>query len=223
MKKLAALAVAAALVPTVAFAHEHHIFEINGLRYEFTVGSINEPVVVDDKSGVELHIQKVGAVAGHESHHAAASAEGAVAGLEETLQVELQSGNDRRTLALAPTWSAPGFYTATFYPTSASELRYRVFGTIDDIPVDLLFTCKPRHDMEGVETDTTRTELSPGVIRVEKRGAFGCPMEKAALGFPAASASVYDVKNTADLSLILGGIGVALALLALGLVWRRSS
>jgi len=49
------LLIAVLLMP-VAFAHEHQIYEINGKIYEFTMGSLNEPVAVDDKTGVDLRI-----------------------------------------------------------------------------------------------------------------------------------------------------------------------
>jgi hypothetical protein len=210
-------------LPFTALAHEHQIFEINGIKYEFGIGSANEPIVVDDKSGVELNIMKAGVVAGHEEHHDEHATEGAVVGLEKTLKVELIAGEDRKTLDLVPGWSAPGFYNATFYPTEATALSYRVFGTIDEIPVDITFTCTPRHDMEGVDADTTRTEISPGVVRIEKRGSFGCPMEKADLGFPVQSSTIEDVREKGSSALAVALGSGALALFALGVAWKRRS
>lgn len=210
------------LLPLVASAHEHQTFEINGITYTFGIGSSNEPVVVDDKSGVELQIQKAGILAGHEDHHAGETL-GGVEGLEKTLKVELISGSSRTTMDLEPVWSAPGSYHATFYPTVATQLSYRIFGTIDEIPVDLLFTCIPRHDMEGETVDTTRTEISPGVVRVEKRGGFGCPMEKSALGFPEAAATLEETKNSSRIALFAALGSGFVSLFVLAMVVRRRS
>ena len=42
------------LQPQFAFAHEKQLLSINGKPYLLVVGSIGEPVYINDKSGVEL-------------------------------------------------------------------------------------------------------------------------------------------------------------------------
>jgi hypothetical protein len=220
MKKITAALplIALLLVPLAASAHEHQTFEINGIAYEFSVGSANEPIYVGDKSGLQLRITKAGVVAGHEEHHEDHATEGAVEGLEKTLKVEMIAGTAKKTFDLKPTWGAPGAYDTVFYPTAAGEFSYRVFGTIDEIPVDLFFTCRPSHDMEGAETDTSRVEISPGVVRVEKRGAFGCPLDKSAVGFPGTPAGT---ESGLPLAVAVGSGAIALAALAIA-VRRRA-
>jgi hypothetical protein len=222
MKKIIATLIAAVALPFAVSAHEHQIFEINGIKYEFGIGSMNEPVVVDDKSGLELRVSKVGVVPGHEDHHAS-GAEGAVAGLEKTLKVELVADGARKTLELEPAWGVAGLYNAPFYPTEATQFSYRLFGTMEGIPVDLTFTCMPRHDMEGATTDTTRTEVSPGVVRVEKRGAFGCPQEKAELGFPSLAVSEKGLVDSARIATFVAFGSLAVSIGALAVAWRRRS
>lgn len=201
-------------LPLAASAHEHQTFEINGITYEFSVGSANEPVHVGDKSGLQLRVTKVGVVSGHEEHHADQATEGAVEGLEKTLKVEMISDTAQKTFDLAPTWGAPGAYNTVFYPTAAIPISYRIFGTIDEIPVDLTFTCAASHDMDGDEVDTSRVEISPGVVRVEKQGAFGCPISRAAAGFPGSPTSESDPLSRA---IALGSGAIALAALAFAL------
>lgn len=218
MYKISAAAplLALLLLPVVASAHEHQVFEINGITYEFSVGSAGEPVYVGDKSGLQLRVTKAGVVAGHEEHHDEDSVEGAVEGLEKTLKVEMISGSAKKTFDLSPTWGAPGAYSTIFYPTDAVPISYRVFGTLDEIPVNLTFSCAQSHDMEGAEADTTRVDVTPGVVRVEKRGSFGCPQSRENLGFPGTSGD-----GSSDIPLAVATVSGVIALAALALAVRR--
>ncbi len=216
-----ALAALVALLPASALAHEHQIFEINGEEYGFVVGSLNEPVTVDDKTGVDLRVTLVG----HEGmpandHHAAG---GAVMGLQDTLKVELIAGDQRKILPLGTVYNTPGSYKAPFYPTVATTLTYRVFGEIDGTPVDLSFTCNPAGHAVAPE-DKTRVPISDKVFRTHKSGAFGCPTEKADMGFPEPSASVIELQDEAGSSAVVSyGAGViAILALLLGFTRRRS-
>lgn len=103
MKKLYSLPLAiAALVftisPQLASAHGHTSFEINEKVYSFVVGSLNEPVAVDDKTGVDLRVTRM-THAEHEAIEAGATITAKpLAGLETTLKVELQAGDKRKFL-----------------------------------------------------------------------------------------------------------------------------
>lgn len=215
MKRIAVFALLALMLPVSAFAHEVQVFEINGEQYQFVIGSLNEPLVVDDKSGVDLRVS----MPEHEGmaatdHHATG---GVVTGLEETLKVELIAGDKKKTLDLSPVYNTPGSYKAPFYPTVATTLSYRVFGTINDTPVDLTFSCSAAGHTEAKE-DTTRVQISDKVFRVSKTGAYGCPTEKADMGFPEASASVADLQSSASQGMWgigFGVLGIALAGFAL--------
>ncbi len=207
-------------LPFLASAHEQQVFDIGGEEYRFVVGSLNEPIVVDDKTGVELRVSLVG----HEDmaaddHHGAG---GAVLGLEEDLQVELIAGDKKKVLALSPTYGTPGSYKAPFFPTVPTTLSYRFFGKIDETPVDIIFTCSQVGHTEAKE-DTSRVEISPGVVRTFKTGAFGCPAAKEDMGFPEQSASLLSLEakvgNAKAISLIAG----MFTLLALSFVFFRRS
>ncbi len=211
-----ALAAMVALMPFTASAHEVQVFEIGGEEYQFVVGSLNEPVVVDDKTGVHLSVtmpEHAGMAAN--DHHGAA---GAVEGLEDTLQVEISAGDAKKVLNLAPIHGEAGAYRAPFYPTVATTYSYRFFGTINETPVDLTFSCNPAGHGTA-EEDTTEVEVSDGVTRISKTGSFGCPSPKEAMGFPEASASVRSLeagKTTGNVALgfsvvalLLGGYAAA--------------
>lgn len=223
MKKVftASIAMLFGIVPLAASAHEHQSFEINGVVYDVVIGSLNEPIVVDDKTGVELRVSRVGGMMMGDDH--AHDAGAPVTGLEEALQVELIAGDKRKTLSFSPTYNTPGAYHAAFYPTVATTLSYRVFGTIEGTPFDYTFTCNPAgHDI--APDDSSRVEISENVYRIHKSGAYGCPTEKAALGFPEDSADVVSLKSESGNGMVAGwGAGaLALGALAVALTRRRS-
>lgn len=156
------------LLPAVSLAHETRMYEINGVPYEIVVGSLNEPVVVDDKTGVSIEIVRNGAF---------------LAGAQESLQVEMIAGDAKKVVNLSPVYGAEGQYKSNFIATVPTTLTYRFFGTLEGSPVDLSFSCNPAGHPQA-EEDVTRSEVSEGVIQTLKRGAFGCPLPKDELGFP---------------------------------------
>jgi hypothetical protein len=52
---LAALVSLVSVTPQ-AFAHERQLYTIGGQDYLIVIGSLNEPIIVDDKSGVDLRV-----------------------------------------------------------------------------------------------------------------------------------------------------------------------
>jgi len=180
--------------PQSALAHENHIYKIGHQAYQFTVGSLNEPITVDDNTGVDLRVIKAPIPGKHEEekdHHESA---GAVEGLDQTLKVEISAGDKKKVLELRPKHGEPGRYTAKFYPTVQTTYTYRFFGTLKEEPIDLSFSCNPAGHPQ-VEEDKTQVKVSDKVTRLLKRGAFGCPTAKADLGFPEQSAATYDLTN----------------------------
>ncbi len=188
------------LAPIVASAHERQVFEIKGKQYQVVIGSLGEPLIVDDKSGVDFRVSTL-------------PNNKPVEGLQDTLKVELIAGDKKKTLDLDTVYNTPGSYKAVFFPTVATTLSYRIFGTIADTPFNVTFTCQAGGHAEATE-DKTRTEVSTGVVRVLKTGGFGCPEPKADMGFPESSADLRSVSTNAS----GGGNGLATAALALSVV-----
>lgn len=206
--------------PIAASAHETQRFLINGTEYQFVVGSLNEPIVVDDKTGVDLRVARV--TGGGEVEHGHGEGMPAVEGLEETLEVELIAGDAQKTLALSPVYNTPGAYKASFYPTVATTYTYRVFGTLEGTPIDLSFSCSPAGHTEA-EEDTSRVEVSENVTRTFKSGAFSCPLPKADMGFPEPSAEIVSMTDDSEDEGgdMVGWAAGGLALLALGVAFTR--
>lgn len=195
--------IVALALPALASAHEVQVFEIKGVQYQIVIGSLNEPLVVDDKSGVDL---RVAMMPGNKP----------VEGLQDTLKVELIAGNKKKEVDLDAVYNTPGAYKAPFYPTVATTLSYRVFGEIAGTAFNQTFTCNMAGHAIAPE-DKNRTEISEGVTRISKTGGFGCPEPKADMGFPEESADVRSLipdesgNGLAGAALVLGAAALAIA------------
>ena len=190
---LAALVSLVSVTPQ-AFAHERQLYTIGGQDYLIVIGSLNEPIFVDDKSGVDLRV-----LTADPNNPMNSTAEGAVPveGLEETVQVELGAGNVTKVLQLEPAFGEPGAYEAPFYPTVATTLTYRLFGTINNTPVDLTFTCTPTGEA-GATADNSTVQVSEGVVRKGIEGGYGCPAPVTDAGFPEPLMSNNEIVTTLD-------------------------
>jgi hypothetical protein len=190
---LAALVSLVSVTPQ-AFAHERQLYTIGGQEYLIVIGSLNEPIFVDDKSGVDLRV-----LTADPNNPMNSTAEGAVPveGLEETVQVELGAGNVTKVLQLEPAFGEPGAYEAPFYPTVATTLTYRLFGTINNTPVDLTFTCTPTGEA-GATADNSTVQVSEGVVRKGIEGGYGCPAPVTDAGFPEPLMSNNEIVTTLD-------------------------
>jgi hypothetical protein len=186
---LAALVSLVSVSMPQAFAHERQLYTIGDQDYLIVIGSLNEPIFVDDKSGVDLRVLRA-----DPNNPMNSSAEGAapVEGLEETVQVELAAGNNTRVLQLEPAFGEPGAYEAPFYPTVATTISYRLFGTINNTPVDLTFTCTPTGEA-GTAADNSTVQVSEGVVRKGIEGGFGCPAPVTDAGFPEPLMSNFEI------------------------------
>ena len=192
-----ALAIAFSAIAPLASAHEHDVFRIGDKYYLLVVGSLNEPFVVDNMSGVDLRVSQLAGPGGNGKTSAIGTP---VTGLEQTLKVELAAGDKKETLSLDPSDDAPGSYTATFIPTVQTTYSYRIFGTINRNPVDLTFSCAPGEVSETAE-DNSQTKVSETITRLEKLGAFGCPAARSTAGFPEPALSSYELEqNTENLA-----------------------
>jgi hypothetical protein len=165
----------------VAEAHERQLLQIGATDYLIVVGFLDEPVYTGDKSGMDLRV-----VVPDRSNPLDARAPEVkpVENLDKTLKVEVKAGPHARVFDLKPTYAAPGRYEAVFYPTIATTYSLRLFGTVNDVPVDLSFTCNPLGHV-SVE-DTTTVRLSEQVTRKALLGSFACPGRRAEAEFPPA-------------------------------------
>ncbi len=173
------------LQPQFAYAHEKQLVSINEKPYLFVVGSIGEPVYINDKSGVELfaYIPDPNDPLSEDSNVTKP-----ITGLEKTLKVEVSAGPTNKTLGFEPDEENPAHYTATFFPSAETTYTYTLTGTIDNTPVHISYSCVPGggedDDDESSGGNNTKTELSQGVIREQMAGGFSCPMPRDEVTIP---------------------------------------
>src|ERR671921_1903446 len=97
---LGAIATATILVSSTgiqnaAFAHQRQLFTIGDKDYLFVVGSLNEPIFVDDKSGVEFAAYSPDPA---DPINSKANGTKPIEGLENMLKVELAAGDKKKVL-----------------------------------------------------------------------------------------------------------------------------
>ena len=168
------------ILQNMAFAHQRQLFIIGDKDYLFVVGSIGEPLYVDQKSGVELF-----AYWPDPSDPVNSQANGTkpIEGLESMLKVDVSAGDKNRTLDFEPAFRDPGHYEASFFPTVETTYNYTVFGNINGTAFNATWTCSPGGG-ESVVSDNSTVEISPNVTRKSIMGGFGCPQPVSDAGFP---------------------------------------
>lgn len=207
------------VLPLAVSAHQHATFDIGGVQYDFVIGSLNEPIVVDDKTGVDFRVTSGGHMMMADDGDMEPAGGKPAVGLEEKLKVELIAGDKKKVLDLSPVYGAAGSYKAPFYPTVATTLSYRFFGEINGTPVDLTFTCRA----EGADaTEEGEKQISAGVKQIMKGGGFGCPSPKEEFGFPENSASIRSLESNTTPQVAIGLSALGILLAGFALVRRRS-
>jgi hypothetical protein len=174
----AALAITLVLSGPAA-AHQRQLLQIEGADYLVVVGFLNEPVFVGDKTGVDLIVMTPDPSDPTDSFAPRAKP---VDGLDKSLKVEVKAGPHARIFDLYPAFRAPGRYQAVFYPTVPTTYSFRLFGTVNRVPVDLTFTCNPAGHVAF--EDRTVAKLSNHVTRKVAIGSFGCPDRRDEVEFP---------------------------------------
>jgi hypothetical protein len=179
---MACTVAALALWGTLALAHERQLVQVGMNDYLLVVGFLSEPVYTGDRSGLDLRIL----LPDHSNPLDARAPEvKPVDNLDKSLKVEVKAGPHARTFDLKPTYGAPGRYEVVFYPTVATTYSFRLFGTIDKVPVDLPFACNPLGHVSVEDKNTVK--LAEQITRKALTGSFGCPTARADAEFPPAS------------------------------------
>ena len=166
------------VIPNV-YAHQRQLFTIGNEDYLFVIGSLNEPIFVDDKTGVDFAAYTPDP---NDPVNSKANGTKPIEGLENILKVELAAGDKKKVLNFEPAYQNPGHYEAPFFPTIETTYNYTLFGNINGTEFRATWTCSP----EGAEaaSDNSTKQISDGVIRKAILGSFGCPESRTDLGFP---------------------------------------
>ena len=175
----------------IAVAHENRLYNIGGKDYWIAVGSVNEPVYVDDKSGAEAFISSADK---SDPFNSDANGTANVEGLEKTLKFEVLAGDKKKQLDIEPAWKDLGHYVTTFYPTVETTYSYRLFGAINNVTISLDYVCSIWPYEESGQNNATK-QISDGVILKAQKGSFGCPSSRADVGFPEPYVSNNEMVN----------------------------
>lgn len=126
-----------AMTPLGTSAHETRTVADD---YEFVVGFINEPAVVDEFNGIWASV---------------ASGDEPVEGLADTLQAEVLFGEETLDASLRPSFGEPGVYLSNFIPMAEGDYTFHFFGEIEGVDIDETFTSSP----EGFNSVAPRSEF----------------------------------------------------------------
>jgi hypothetical protein len=179
-------------IQNVAFAHQRQLFTIGDKDYLFVVGSLNEPIFVDDKSGVDFAAYWPNAT---DPLNSDANGTRPIEGLEKMLKVEISAGNKNKTLDFEPAYGEPGNYEAPFFPTVETTYNYTLFGDINGTAFRATWTCNPAGAESEPMSDNSTVQISEGVTRKGLTGGFGCPQSKTDAGFPEPFMSNNEIVN----------------------------
>lgn len=179
-------------IQNVAFAHQRQLFTIGDKDYLFVVGSLNEPIFVDDKSGVDFAAYWPNAT---DPLNSDANGTRPIEGLEKMLKVEISAGNKNKTLDFEPAFREPGNYEAPFFPTVETTYNYTLFGDINGTAFRATWTCNPAGAESEPMSDNSTVQISEGVTRKGLTGGFGCPQSKTDAGFPEPFMSNNEIVN----------------------------
>lgn len=173
-----------------ALAHERRAVG----PYELVVGFREEPAFVGTANGVSLRVSDT-----------RSTPPVPVAGLNETLRVEVSYGGLSRSLALdlSAVFGQPGLYAAHFVPTAAGSYIFRIHGNIADLAVDERFESGP-----GRFDDVKAT----GELQYPEQVPAGDELTR----------TIADLRGALDQARLIAAVAVLVALAALVLPLVRS-
>ncbi len=184
------LVILALIIPLSASAHERRAFKIDNKIYLFTVGSLNEPIYVDDKTGVDLRV-KIADPANPTDFNSKNAVP--VVGLEQSIQVEISTKEEKRVFALSPVYNDPGAYKTTFFPSNQATYTYRFIGTLNDTNIDIPFTCAIPQEGHTSAENLERKQINKDVEQTFQAGSFGCPKDPSEASFPIRNPAKSDI------------------------------
>lgn len=124
-----------------------------------------------------------------------------IEGLEATIKAEVIKDGQTRQLPIDARYGVPGAYESVFFPTVAGPYTFHLTGTVEGAAIDESFTSSATGFDEVAE-------LSSGQFPVQ---------------FPSQAQLAADVQSAKDassqltLALVLGGVGIAIGVVALGI------
>jgi hypothetical protein len=186
----AALLVLSALCLTYAPALAHGHVEVGD--YEITIGFYNEPAYQGDVNGIEFGVQN------HETGDP-------IAGLEDSLKLEVIYGASKIELPVRAQFGQEGWYVGYLVPTAEGDYTAHIWGDIEGTEVDVTMTSSP-DTFGSIEAKSSIAFPSADPTVGELDAQIGSANEAAAL----AAQSARTAAQAAQTALIVGIVGALL-------------
>ena len=181
----------------LVYAHQKQLYTIGNDRYLFAAGFLNEPVYVDDKSGVDLFVYTPDP---KDPMSTDSNSTQPVEDIQDSLKAEISAGAKTKLLDLEPDEEQPGHYTASFIPDVETTYKFRVFGNLSGSPISIDFSCSPGAVSEDTVISNSTEKISDTVTRNGIIGGYECPAPRSDGAFPEPILSNVDIgKKISDL------------------------
>ena len=181
----------------LVYAHQKQLYTIGNDRYLFAAGFLNEPVYVDDKSGVDLFVYTPDP---KDPMSTDSNSTQPVEDIQDSLKAEISAGAKTKVLDLEPDEEQPGHYTASFIPDVETTYKFRVFGNLSGSPISIDFSCSPGAVSEDTVISNSTEKISDTVTRNGIIGGYECPAPRSDGAFPEPILSNVDIgKKMSDL------------------------
>ena len=174
----------------LVYAHQKQLYTIGNNKYLFAAGFLNEPVYVDDKSGVDLYVYTPDP---KDPMSTDSNSTKPLEGIQDSLKAEISAGAKTKVLDLEPDEEQPGHYTATFIPDVETTYKFRIFGNLSGSPLNIDFSCSTGAVSEDTIISNSTEKISDTVTRNGVIGGYECPAPRSDGAFPEPILSNVDI------------------------------
>jgi hypothetical protein len=172
------------------YAHQKQLFTIGNNKYLFAAGFLNEPVYLDDKSGVDFYAYTPDP---KDPMSTDSNSTKPIEDLQNSLKAEISAGAKIKVLDLEPDEEQPGHYSASFIPDVETTYKFRIFGNLSGSPISIDFSCSPGAVSEDTIINNATEKISDTVTRNGVIGGYECPAPRSDGAFPEPILSNVDI------------------------------
>jgi hypothetical protein len=165
----------------LVYAHQKQLYTVGNNKYLFVAGFLNEPVYLDDKSGVDLYVYTTDP---KDPMSTDSNSTKPVEELQDSLKAEISAGAKTKVLDLEPDEERPGHYTASFIPDVETTYKFQIFGNLSGNPISVDFSCNPGAVSEDTIISKSTEKISDIVTRNGVIGGYECPAPRSDGAFP---------------------------------------
>lgn len=176
----------------LVYAHQKQLYTVGNNKYLFLSGFLNEPVYVDDKSGVDLYVYTPDP---KDPMNTDSNSTKPVEELQDSLKAEISAGANTKVLDFEPDEEQPGHYTASFIPDVETTYKFRIFGNLSGSPISVDFSCSPGAVSEDTVISNSTEKISDSVTRNGVIGGYECPAPRSDGAFPEPILSNVDISK----------------------------